>query len=281
MSDRLPQRGMTLMEGIVAGALAVVLGLVILGIVRSSLQAHRKGQLGRTAQAGARDLLATVVSELRSSAVPPLTPAVSTSVFWPGVWGPEVEGASLGEGYQRELAGDPEQDQSYHRLLYVRTASNEVTEVDPLANYVLTELLVPESRPGAVERRIHKLVGSGLLKTLPITGADSLSRPRWLLDSAVLLATPESEFPDLIFDAGPDSRVGIRVSHALYKPLADPGRTRNPELYDPGAFRVEVVIAMGAKTLTAVESLWPKDEDWTVCRKDTTQIQIPAVRSSR
>lgn len=273
--------GLTLLEGVVAAALAVVLGLVLLHFIRTSLAAHRKGQLSRAAQAGTRELVAFLVSELRSSSVPPLTPAVSSPVYWPGVWGPDSEGAELGSYYPREITSEPERDESSHRMLYVRTAEGNSFGADPLDGYALTELLVTEARPGAVERRVHKMAGSGLLKTIPVKGADSLTRPGWVLDSAAFLALPAPARPDLVFDAGPDSRVGFRVSHPRYEPPSDPGRTRNPELYDPGTFRFEVVVAYGPRQSAAFETAWPKDEDWNVRRTETTEIRIPSVRSSR
>lgn len=278
---RRSQRGLSLIEGLVAGALAVVMGFLLLNFIRTSLGAHRKGQLSRTAQAGARDMLALVVGELRSSAVPPLSPAVSSSVFWPGVWGPESEGENLGPEYPREVSGDPEHDEASHRLVYVRTGQASESDTDLLAGYALTELLVPSSRKGALERRVHKLSGGGLLVTTEVTGADSRQRTGWMLDSGVFTALPAPAQPDLVFDAGPDSRVGFRVSHVRYAPLADPGRSRTPELYDPGIFRVEVVVALGPHGPTALDSEWPKDEDWDVCRSEATEIRIPAVRSSR
>lgn len=278
---RRSQRGLSLIEGLVAGALAVVLGFLLLNFIRTSLAAHRKGQLSRTAGAGARDMLALVVGELRSSAVPPLSPAVSSSVFWPGVWGPEAEGTSLGPDYPRAAKVDPERDEALHRLVYVRTGQVSETETDLLAGYALTELLVPSHRKGALERRVHKLSGSGLLVTSEVTGADSRQRTGWMLEDSLLTSIPAPAQPDLVFDAGPDSRVGIRVSHLRYAPLADPGRSRTPELYDPATFRVEVVVALGAQAPAAFDSEWPKDEEWNVCRSEATEIRIPAVRSSR
>ncbi len=276
------RRGLTLIEGIVAGALAVILGLILLHFIRASLAAHRKGQLSRTAQAGTRELIAFLVSELRSSSVPPLTPAVSSPVYWPGVWGPDFEGASLGPYYPREVtADDPQRDESHHRLLYVRTAEGNSSAVDPLTGYALTELLVTETIPGAVERRVHRMSGNGFLKTTSVTGADSLTRSGWVLDSAAFLAAPAPTQPDLVFDAGPDSRVSFRVSHPRYEPPSDPGRTRNPELYDPGTFRLEVVVAYGPRRPKAFETTWPQDEDWDVRRTEITEIRIPSVRSSR
>ena len=282
MRRRGATHGLSLIEGVVAGSLAVVIGFLLLQLVQSSLAAHRKGQLNRSSQAGARSLLSILVSELRSASVPPLpSPAVTTPIYWPGVWGGEFEGDSLGSFYPRETVGDPEFDQSSNRLLYVRAADNDVSNLDPLAGYALAEMIVPEGRPAALERRLHVLTGSEVLRVGEVRGADGAVRRAWLLNAPILEALTAPVQPDIVFDAGADSRIAIRVSHPRYEPSGDPGRTRNPELFDPGSFRIEVAVAHGARVSTAVSEVWLRNEEWESCRTETTELRIPSVRSSR
>ncbi len=271
------------MEGIVAGSLAVVLGFLMLQLMSSSLTAHRKGQLNRSAQAGTRSLLSLLVSELRSASVPPLpSPAVTTPVYWPGVWGEEFEGATLGgDFYPRETLSEPDIDRANNRLLYIRAAENNGTDLDPLAAYAFTELIITEGRPAALERRLHRLSDGGLLKVENVRGADSATRRAWLLDAPALEALVATPQPDILFDAGTASRIAFRVSHSRYEPAGDPGRTRNPELYDPGNFRIEVAVAHGPRVETAMQEVWLKNEEWESCRTETTELRIPSVRSSR
>lgn len=283
MSRRQRSSGLTLIEGVIAGALAVVIGFLLLQLVQSSLAAHRKGQLNRSSQAGARSLLSLLVSELRSASVPPLpSPAVTTPIYWPGVWGAEFEGENLGPLYPREtVGGEPEFDRASNRMLYVRAADNDGSNLDPLASYALAELIVPEGRPAALERRLHALTGSDILRVGDVRGADGAPRRAWLLNAPVLEALVAPAQPDIVFDAGSDSRIAIRVSHPSYEPPGDPGRTRNPELFDPGSFRIEVAVAHGARVSTAMHDVWIRNEEWESCRTETTELRIPSVRSSR
>jgi hypothetical protein len=273
------------MEGLVAGALAVVLGFLVLQFINSSLGAHRRGQLTRTAQAGTRTLVGLLVGELRSASVPPLSsPTTSSPVFFPGVWGGSQEPGSLSPFYAREEVadGDKKRDQVTNRLFYVRAAENsDSTNLDPLAQYALVELLVPESNPGVIERRVHKLAGlPSLLTTGSVQGADNASHTGWMLDLTAIAALPEPSAPDILFDAGTDSRVAFRVSHLEYDPPSDPGRTRNPEIFDPGTFRIEVAVAFEPQLSSAVNQPWPSQDQWEVLRTETTELLIPAVRSN-
>jgi hypothetical protein len=278
------RRGLTLAEGIVALGLTVVMGVLIWKFIASSLGAHRKGQLSRSAQAGTREMISLLTSELRSASVPPLTsPTASTPVFWPGVWGSAQEGGDLGTFYPREESAvdDTTMDRVTNRLFYVRTADNpDETNMDPLASYALVELLVPETNPGMIERRVHSLAASPLLVAQSVQGADNAPRQGWALDTdEVTNLTPPAN-PDMIYDAGPDSRVAFRISHLQFEPAADPGRTRNPEIFDPAVFRIEVAVAYDPQLSSAVNQPWPTAEQWDTLRSEVTELRIPSVRSN-
>lgn len=278
--------GLSLVEALVAGLLALVLGVLIWQFISSSLGAHRKSTLSRMAQSGTRDLIGLMVGELRSASIPPLiSPSATTPVFWPGVWGGEQEGELTNAFYPREelAEGDSRRDQVSNRLFYVRVAENpSETDLDPLARYALVELLVPRERPGTVERRVHALSGAvdPLLVRSSVTGADSGARQSWMLATEVAEASEAPETPDVVFDAGPDSRVAFRVSHLEWDPASDPGRTRNPEIFDPGVFRVEVSVAYDPQLSAAVDRPWPTPEQWDTLRTETTELRIPSVRTN-
>lgn len=282
MSRRRPA-GVTLAEGLVALALTVVMGVLIWQFIASSLGAHRKGQLSRSAQAGTREMIRLLVGELRSASIPPLTaPNPTTPVFWPGVWGPAQETANLGAFYPREeiTAGGQVYDQATNRVFYVRTAENaDENDLDPLARYALVQLLVPEGSPGVIERRVHSLKGNTLLTRASAQGADNATHDAWILDSSALAGLAAPEQPDVIYDAGPDSRVAFRVSHLRWEPPSDPGRTRNPEPFDPGVFRIEVAVAFDPQLSSAVNIPWPAQEQWDTVRSEVTELRIPSVRS--
>lgn len=276
-------RGLTLVEGLVAAGLTVVLGVLVWQFIASSLGAHHKGQLSRSAQAGTREMMAILAGELRSASVPPLTsPAASSPVFWPGAWGAQESG-DLGAFYPRLEVSveDIDVDQATNRLVYVRSAaSSDDSNLDPLARYALIELLVPETDPGRLERRVHRLASNHpLLKKETLTGADGAARPVWVLDTTVLAAVTPPDPPDVVYDAGPDSRVAFRVSHALFSPASDPGRTRNPELFEPAVFRIEVAVGYAPTTASASGEPWPLLEQWHTLRSETTELRIPSVRS--
>lgn len=278
------QRGLTLIEGLVAAALAVVLGVLVWQFISSSLGAHRKGQLSRSAQAGTRDMLGLLVGELRSASIPPLTsPSSNSPVFWPGVWGGSQEEGELGSFYPRdeETVGETAMDRVTNRLFYVRAADNpDESELDPLARFALVELLVTPENPGCLERRVHRLhSGASLLHRQSVTGADGTARQGWVLDTTALSSLAAPERADIVYDAGPDSRVAFRVSHPVFEPPSDPGRTRNPELFDPGVFRIEVAVAYDPQISSAVEQPWPEVEQWHTLRSESTELRIPTVRS--
>lgn len=277
--------GLTLIEGIVAAALAVVLGFLILQFISSSLGAHRKGQLSRTAQAGTRTLVGLLVSELRSASVPPISSPTTTSpVLFPGIWGGQQEPGNLGDFYPREEVEEDghRRDLVTNRVFYVRAADNsDSANLDPLAQYALVELLVPESNPGVVERRVHSLTSAPSLLTVgDVEGADKAPRRGWMLDLTTIAGLTPPTTPDIVFDAGSDSRVAFRVSHREFDPPSDPGRTRNPEIFDPGTFRIEVAVAFDPQLSSAVNQPWPAQAQWNVLRTETTELLIPAVRSN-
>ena len=279
------QKGLTLIEALVAMALTVVLGVLIWQFIASSLGAHRKGQLSRSAQAGCREMVSLMVGELRSASIPSLSTAVpSTPVFWPGVWGATQENGSLGAFYPRaESTVDGNlMDQVTNRLFYVRAAENvDDTNLDPLARYALVELLVPESNPGTIERRLHSLQGaSSLLQLQTMQGADNAPHQGWLLDTTAVSNLAPPTTPDIIYDAGPDSRIAFRVSHLQFQPASDPGRTRFPEPFDPGVFRVEVAVAYDPQLSSAVNQPWPAPEQWSTLRSEVTELRIPSVRTN-
>jgi hypothetical protein len=274
---------LTLAEALVAVALTVVMGVMIWQFIASSLGAHRKGQLGRSAQAGTREMIGLLTGELRSASVPPLTsPTAASPVFWPGVWGPDQEPGTLGDFYPRqEVSSDGQSsDQVTNRLFYVRAASNpDENDLDPLSRYALVELLVPESNPGRLERRIHSMKGLALLTRQGVQGADNGTHQGWILDTAAVRNLTDPGSPDVIYDAGPDSRIAFRVSHLRWEPPSDPGRTRNPEPFDPGMFRVEAVVAFDPQLTSAVNRPWPIQEEWNTMRSEVTELRIPSVRS--
>lgn len=276
---RLQVRGLTLLEGLVAAGLAVVLGVVVWQLLASGLRAHSKGQWSRQAQAGTRELVSLLVSELRSSSVPPLTaPTSSTPVFWPGAWGPSHEPGSFGTFYPRQEVDS--EDRSVNRLLYVRVAQNaSAEETHPLARYALVELLVPEQQPNRLERRVYALSElPSPLKVVEVQGADGGRRRAWVVDVAQLLERRPPEQPDILYDAGPGGRVAFRVAHRQFAPASDPGRTRNPELFDPGVFALEAVVALQPRDPSARSKPWPEAADWDIWRTERTELKIPSVR---
>ncbi len=228
---RLLRRGLTLAETVVATVLALFLGVLMVKLLSSGLGAHSKGTESRDAQAGVRSLISILVSELRSSSVPPLAePGVVSPVFWPGVWGALQESPGESEFYPRALLEGSdtvaETDISTNRVIYVRTHEGAVSsEAGPLAGFLLVELFVPQDRPWLVERRFHRLDG-------------------------------------------------------LFEPVSDPGRTRFPELFEPGVFRISVAVAVKARAESEGQKAWPEAEDWSTMREESTEIRIPAVRQS-
>lgn len=280
-------RGLTLAETIVAIVLALLLGILMLKLLISGLGAHSKGAESRDAQAGVRNLVSLLVAELRSSSVPPLAePLVISPVFLPGVWGGDQEPAGVSEFYPRAQVGDastPEgTDEVTNRVVYVRTKENlGASDQGPLDPFVLVELFVPQERPWLVERRFHKLDGlDSLMKKERVQGADGQEREAWVLDLPALEAL-ETEGPsDILFDAGPEARVAFRVSHAVFQPVSDPGRTRYPELFEPGVFRLAVAVAIRPKSESATQKPWPDVKDWSTMREESTEIRIPVVRQS-
>ncbi len=286
---RLSRTAITLAEAIIASALAVVLGFLMLQFISSTFGAHRKGTLSRSAQSGTRALLAIFVSELRSASVPPLpSPSATSPVFWPGVWGREAEGGPAAESFYPRLevsdsgAGLP-RDTATNRLFYVRSAQlGDPTgaSLDPLQGYALVELLVPQDRPGVLERRLHPMAGVTNLgfSVKNVKGADGLQRPAWVLDLDALSGADEPASPDILYDAGTDAQIGFRVSHLQFAPPSDPGRTRNPEIFDPAVFRIEVVVALDAQKPEHPLQAWPEKAHWDTHRTEETEVKIPSVR---
>ncbi len=277
-------RGLTLVEGLVASTLALLLGIVMVKMISSGLSAHRKGTETRDAQAGTRNVMGQLVAELRSAAVPPLTePLVVTPVFWPGVWGAAQEQASPDPFYPREEqeVGDLELDLATNRVVYIRMAESEPGPDDgPLDRFALVELLVPKEFPNVIERRVHPVsVQGGALIRAEVEGADGVVRNGWILDLAFLDAQEVGE-PDIIFDAGKDARVTFRVGHRTFEPASDPGRTRYPQIFNPGVFRVDVAVAIGSNGTEAFTTAWPEVEQWSTLREETTELKIPSVRQN-
>lgn len=277
-------RGLTLVEALVASTLALLLGIVMVKMISSGLSAHRKGTETRDAQAGTRNVIGQLVAELRSAAVPPLTePLVVTPVFWPGVWGADQEQASSDPFYPRERqeVGDQELDIATNRVVYIRMAESEPQPDDgPLDRFALVELLVPKEFPNVIERRVHPLTAQdGALIRGEVEGADSVVRNGWILDLAFLDAQEVGE-PDIIFDAGKDARVTFRVGHRTFEPASDPGRTRYPQIFNPGVFRVDVAVAIGSDGSEAFTTAWPEVEQWSTLREETTELKIPSVRQN-
>jgi hypothetical protein len=278
--------GLTLTEAIIATTLALLLGLLMVKMISSGLDAHKKGTQSRDAESGVRSLVGMFVAELRSASVPPLSePMVVTPVFWPGAWGAEQE---LGTGdafYLREEqdAGDGnERDLATNRLVYVRTLETDPEPDDgPLDRFVLVELLVPKDSPAVIERRVHPLqTAGGALTQKQVEGADGVTREAWVLDLSFLESQTPPENPDIIYDAGKNARVAFRVSHRTFQPASDPGRTRFPQLFDPGVFRVEVAVAVGSDGAEAFTTAWPQKDDWSTLREETTELKIPSVRQN-
>lgn len=256
-------------------------------LLSSGLGAHSKGTESRDAQAGVRSLISILVSELRSSSVPPLAePGVVSPVFWPGVWGALQESPGESEFYPRALLEGSdtvaETDISTNRVIYVRTHEGAVSsEAGPLAGFLLVELFVPQDRPWLVERRFHRLDGlHSPLKRERVKGADGQERDAWLFDVASLENLSSGQDRDILFDAGPQARVAFKVSHAAFEPVSDPGRTRFPELFEPGVFRISVAVAVKARAESEGQKAWPEAEDWSTMREESTEIRIPAVRQS-
>lgn len=279
-------RGITLTEALLGGALALFLGVVMVRLISSGLSTHSKGSQTRDAQAGVRNVVGLLVAELRSAAVPPLAePLVVTPVFWPGVWGAAQEISPSDPFYLREtsaLEGDLEQDLASNRLVFVRASENvSETASSPLEQFALVELLVPKDRPNVIERRVHSLASlNAALEKGQVEGADGTQRSAWLLNLSTLDAVEASPNPDILYDAGTDARVAFRVSHRSFEPVSDPGRTRYPQLFDPGVFKVEVAVGIEANEGEAVPSSWPEPADWSTLREETTELRIPAVRQN-
>lgn len=270
-----------------ATVLALFLGVLTVKLLSSGLGAHSKGAESRDAQAGVRSLISILVSELRSSSVPPLAePLVISPVFWPGVWGADQESGAGSEFYPRIQLGDaeaPEEtDLSTNRVIYVRIKDGASDPgAGPLEPFLLVELFVPQDRPWLVERRLHRLDGlDSLLKREQVKGADGQERDAWIFDAAALENTSSGDEEDILFDAGPEARVAFKVSHAAFRPASDPGRTRFPELFEPGVFRLSVAVAIKPKSESATQKPWPEAEDWSTMREESTEIRIPAVRQS-
>lgn len=277
--------GITLTEGIVAATLAVVLGVLMVKLIGSGLGAHRKGTESRDAEVGVRNVVGMLVAELRSAAVPPLSdPLVVTPVFWPGVWGADQESGTSDEFYPRERqeVEEIEQDIATNRVVYVRMTEAEPEPGDgPLDRFAVVELVVPKETPNLIERRVHPLLAlGGPLIRQKVTGAGGGVQDGWLLDLDYIQDYEEKENPDIIYDAGQDARVAFRVSHRTFEPASDPGRTRYPQLFDPGVFRVEVAVAIGADGEQAMTTAWPQGSDWSTLREETTELKIPSVRQN-
>ena len=279
-------RGLTLVEALVAIGLALLLGVVMVRMISSGLSSHRKATESRDAQAGSRNVMGQLVAELRSAAVPPLSgPLVVTPVFWPGVWGADQEPATTDPFYPREeqtLAGeDLELDVATNRVVYVRMAESDPQPDDgPLDRFALVELLVPKEFPHTIERRIHPVsIQGGALTRTQVQGADGVVRDGWTLDPGYLDAQQPTN-PDIIFDAGKDARVTFRVGHRTFEPASDPGRTRYPQIFSPGVFRVDVAVAIGSNGPEAFTTAWPDVGRWSTLREETTELKIPSVRQN-
>ena len=279
------RRGLTLPEALIGSAIALALGIVMVKMLSSGLSAQKKGTESRDAQVGLRNVMGTLSAELRSAAVPPLTdPRVITPVFWPGAWGATQEPAVSDPFYLREeIELDEEgskRDLASNRLVYVRLSETDPgPAAGPLARFALVELLVPSERPSVIERRLHSLeMVGGLLSTQMVTGADGVSREAWVLDPALLASQPTPEQPVILYDAGPNARVAFRVGHRTFEPASDPGRSRYPQIFDPGVFKVDV--AIGISRVSADTGAWPQLSEWSTLREETTEIRIPAVRQN-
>lgn len=271
------QRGVTLAEALVAITLAVVLGALVVKLITSGVGAHRKGTETRTAQAGARSVLGQLVSELRSSVAAPFPQQQARSpVLWPGVWGAQQEAAGSDPFYLRDESVDfnVDWDRSHNRVLYVRSGDTPAGGA-PLDDYVLVELRVSHTQPNLLERRTYPLSGADSPVSLKaVTGADGSTLQEWVLEPSKLSDQPG----EVLFDSGPDSRLAIRVSHRRFEPPGDPGRTRFPQIFDPGVFKVEVAVAIGASGSPLLG--WPARGEWSTWRGEKTELRIPSVRSN-
>lgn len=271
------KRGVTLAEALVAVTLAVVLGVLIVQLITSGVGAHRKGNETRTAQAGARSLVGLLVGELRSAVAAPFAQQEAMSpVLWPGVWGAQQEGSPAQSFFLREeiSSADGDWDLSHNRVFYVRSRDT-ATGGDPLDAYALVELRVPLDKPHVLERRVYPLTGIDAPVSLKdMEGADGATQPQWVLD----LDRLPVRNPEVVFESGADSRIAFRVSHREFEPVGDPGRTRFPQLFDPGVFKVEVAVAIGSQGHPLLA--WPAQSQWSTWRGETTELRIPSVRSN-
>ena len=280
--DKDRNRGLSVAELLVASVVALLLLGVMFGLLRQGIGAHEKGSQSRRCQAGVRRVMAILTAELRSSSTPPLSsPTADSPVFWPSVWGSQQEVSDFGRFYPREqtpLDNGDEWDRATNRFFFVRRSDDSPAPNDPLSSHVLVEFLVSESNPGALERRVHPLTSDqGFLIRQSIEGADGRPRQAWLLSSGDLPSAPDE--PEVVFDAGPESQVAFRIAHQTHKPSGDPGRTRFPQLFEPGVFRIEVSVSMGKTQPEAVLLPWAKAEDWETYRTEDTEIRIPSVRA--
>lgn len=274
-------RGITLSEALVAAALTVVVGVLLAQLIRSGLGAHEKGTRARTAQAAARSVVSLLVSELRSSVTAPFstTDAISP-VFWPGVWGADQEGSPSEPFFLRELTtleNDVEVDRSHNRLLYIRTNDVEPPPGSPpLDAYALVELRINKEQPNLLERRVMPLSGADSpVQLKDVQGADGAVHQAWVVE----LDNIDEDLPaEVLHDSGKDSRLAFRVSHGEFEPPSDPGRTRFPELFEPGVFTVDVAVAIGSKGKPL--QAWPAKTDWETWRGESTDLRIPSVRSN-
>ena len=280
------RRGLTLSETLVAASLTVVLGLVMVKLLSSGLGAHSKGAQSRDAQAGVRSVLSLLVAELRSSAAPPLTdPSPVTPVFWPSVWGSTQE-LSIPPEYPREIQdhanGKDKIDTATNRLVYVRAREDDISGVvAPLDAYVLVELVVPPDQPNVIQRKIYSPTQlRNFLELHDVEGAGGAKTPGWLLNIGALDSATPSGSPEVAYDAGKDARVSFKVSHLTFAPAGDPGRTRYPQIYEPGVFRFEVAVAVQAETANATTAPWPQKNEWSTIREESTEIRIPSVRQN-
>lgn len=286
MSRRRAQVGLTLSETLVAASLTVVLGLVMVKLLSSGLGAHSKGAQARDAQAGVRNVLSLLVAEVRSSAAPPLTePSPVTPVFWPSVWGASQE-LSVPPDYPREITdhsnGKDKIDAATNRLVYVRAREDDISgAVAPLDAYVLVELIVPQDQPNVIQRKIYSPAQlSNFLEVHDVEGAGGVKTPGWLLNIGALDTAEPNGIPEVVYDAGKDARVSFKVSHLTFTPAGDPGRTRYPQVYEPGVFRFEVAVAIQAETNNATIAPWPQKNEWSTIREESTEIRIPSVRQN-
>ena len=143
------------------------------------------------------------------------------------------------------------------------------------------ELFVPKDRPHQIERRIHALVGSTVpMLVRNVNGADRKSRRAWSFEPSPLDSERPVENPDVVFDSGSGTRVAFKVSHRTFRPQADPGRTRYPQLFDPGVFKVEVAVAIDKSDETVELHSWPSKENWETLREEMTELRIPSVRQN-